>query len=931
MVQQCNDCSLWFRTEDKFRNHKQGSLGLYCAGAEKSSGSDEKVTKSQEVNEETSISDDDALASENSMKPVEETKKIADYDISDDESSDVMTEQGKLFTSEDFSISDDEENDKSNNETSTLLVKEKVQSNMSPDDQSKIKKSLSLEEALETKVCNKESPRLSELMTPSSDSVSSPSTPTTSKISTESKLSSPKTPIMTLPLAKTSLERNPNYNTTPSKTLAVPTESKLSPQTLTRSHTPAKTSLGPKSSTREISPTTSVKTPTRFLSPSLSLSKPPTPTTSKLHQNPPKTQTKQLESLRKSSVVVTDTLTAKLNSPLTLNTSSPKHHEKQIRTGQISPGSKNVRETKRNSINSTQSLQNDRKGQPVKSNSQTVEKLITAKDKKITEKDDSIMLSDDDKSDDEGDYSKTSSKSDFTLICIHLDKFTVSNEASYTISQVGASTALSGGREATFFRPIKPPNLEHYLENYKMEGDLLKALHITESDKGKFEFRAQFEIKRKEKNKIYCSSEHEALKGIRDFIRKYENVILFAIDKETIDSFLTKIDFEEGNPVKGYMTWSSVLKHCTYYLGKKSYDSDLDLEDFYSEHCGKVAGYINTLDVSAFLEKSIKKLFNDYAKKLSLNSTDASFTWHDIFQNIVEKLDKTLKPKEQTTGAVASSQANISVEVYSSFRPSVSTKIGLEKMETLELSSGPDSDIDVLEERVTKKPKQNKDMLRQKLKKQFDLLKMRQRLQTIERSKRGMQRGSASVRQPPHKKRKTQITPAPPASTAIVISSGDEDEDTEEEWVDHRRVVTDLQQRNPNLNVIPVAVPMPPVTPLSEASVTNMMNWPNCTMCNLEFAGLDALKTHIDRIHLRCSLCNLQFSVLEVAMAHKKVHDENAVAFKPVQESQDITSILSPTVLLNENVRISTSTLIPSSENLLKETTDAPGLSLGLE
>ena len=927
MVQQCSDCSLWFRTEDKFRNHKQGSLGLYCAGAEKISGSFVKVTESQEVEEETSISDDDAFVSGNSMKPVEETKKISDDEISDDESSDMMNKQGKLFTSEDFSISDDEENDKSNNEVSTSSVKEKVQSIMSPDDQSKIKKSLSLEEALETKVGNKETPRPSVLMPliPSSHSVSRPSTPTTSKISLKSKQSSPKTPVTILPLAKTSLERNQNYNTTPSsKTLAVSTESGLSPQTPLSSHTPAKTSLGKKS--REISPQTSEITPTRYLSPSLSLSKPPTPTTSKLPKNSPKTN--QRQSLETSSVVVTDTLTAKLSNPLTLNISSPKHHEKQIKTSQISPDTNNVKEIRTNSIYTTQSLQNKRKGQPVKSNSQAVEKLITATDKKITEKDDSIMLSDDDKSDDEGDYTKTSSKSDFTLICIHLDKFTVSNESSYTISQVGASTALSGGREATFFRPIKPPNLEHYLENYKMEGDLLKALHITESDKGKFEFRAQFEIKRKEKNKIYCSSEHEALKGIRDFIRKYENVILFAIDKETIDSFLTKIDFEEDNPVKGYMTWSSVLKHCTYYLGKKSYNSDLDLEDFYSEHCGKVAGYINTLDVSAFLEKSIKKLFNDYAKKLSLNSTDASFTWHDIFQNIVEKLDKTLKPNERTTGTVASSQANISVEVYSSFRPSVSTKIGLERMETLELSSGPDSDIDVLEERVTKKPKHNKDMLRQKLKKQFDLLKMRQRLQTIERSRRGMQAGSVSVRQPPHKKRRTQITPAPQASTAILISSGDEDEDTEEEWIDHRRVVTDLQQRNPNLNVIPVAVPMPPVTPLSEASVTDMMSWPNCTMCNLEFAGLDALKTHIDRIHLRCSLCNLQFSVLEVAMAHKKVHDENAVVFKPaVQECQDITSILSPTVLLNENVRISSSSLIPSSEILLQEKTDAPTIS----
>merc|ERR1719154_1082485 len=262
---------------------------------------------------------------------------------------------------------------------------------------------------------------------------------------------------------------------------------------------------------------------------------------------------------------------------------------------------------------------------------------------------------------------------------------------------------------------------------------------------------------------------------------------------------------------------------------------------------------------------------------------------------------------EHTVGT--SSQSSISVEVYSSFGPSVSTKIVLEKMETLQLSSGPDksdSDIDVLEEKVTQRQKQSKDMLRQKLKKQFDLLKMSQKLQNLQRDK----------------KRRTEMTLRnPPSSTAIVISSGEdsssESEDTDEEWVDHRRVVTDLKQRVPSLNVIPVSVPMPPVTPLSDAPVTNMMYWPHCTLCNLEFAGLDALKTHIDRIHLRCSLCNLQFSVLEVATAHKKVHEDNAEAFK--------TAAQFCTTVLNENPETS------SVENLLQEDTDTLGPALDLD
>ena len=135
-----------------------------------------------------------------------------------------------------------------------------------------------------------------------------------------------------------------------------------------------------------------------------------------------------------------------------------------------------------------------------------------------------------------------------------------------------------------------------------------------------------------------------------------------------------------------------------------------------------------------------------------------------------------------------------------------------------------------------------------------------------------------------------------PAS--IVISSED-DEDTDEDSVDHRKVVADLNQRHPHLNVVPVNVPMPHVTPLRDN--------PACALCNLEFAGLDGLKTHMDRIHLRCSLCNLQFNVLAMALAHKKIHEDNAAAYKQTPETEDLLPLLSPEVLLDENLKIASS------------------------
>ena len=83
MVLQCNDCSLWFRTTDKFENHKQGSLGLFCEGATKSSEIDKnkEETESPRVIEEESISDD-GLG--NSIKPTA-NKFNNDDDISDDD------------------------------------------------------------------------------------------------------------------------------------------------------------------------------------------------------------------------------------------------------------------------------------------------------------------------------------------------------------------------------------------------------------------------------------------------------------------------------------------------------------------------------------------------------------------------------------------------------------------------------------------------------------------------------------------------------------------------------------------------------------------------------------------------------------------------------------------------------------------------------
>ena len=546
--------------------------------------------------------------------------------------------------------------------------------------------------------------------------------------------------------------------------------------------------------------------------------------------------------------------------------------------------------------------------------------------------DDSIMLSDDEESEDEdylplakntkvGQTNSLCSDEDFTLVCFHLDTFKASNETTFTISQIGCSTGFTGlgEKEDTFFAPIKPDKLENYLENYKMEGDLLKALHVTESENKKFEFRAQFEIKRKEKNKIYCSTESEALENIKAFIKKQKNVILFAIDKDTIEHFAAKVDIW-NLPIKGFLTWTKVLKLTTNFLGEKIYSSDLDLEDFYSEHCGKVAGYINALDVSNFLRKSIKKLFNDYAKKKMQSPKDSKLSWNEVFKDAVENLSDI---KEIKGTSLDAKESNLSVEVYSSFRPCVSTKIGLEKMDTLDLSSGgeeSDSDVDLVEEKIASKPKpkQSKDLLKQKLIQQFD--KLRHNVNNLNQSQKRKTppvplRSQGRLFKNPHypnsqntksaynlRSKRSRISYQQPAApAAIMISSDEEDDDTDDDTVDHVQVVNELKRKNPKLNVLPVPmpgrnvvpVPIPPFqpnntwnAPIHDTRNTGKYQILNCAFCNVEFGNLEGLKTHINMIHLRCNICNIQFNILELAMAHKKIHENTSV----IENSENLLS-----------------------------------------
>ena len=102
----------------------------------------------------------------------------------------------------------------------------------------------------------------------------------------------------------------------------------------------------------------------------------------------------------------------------------------------------------------------------------------------------------------------------------------------------------------------------------------MKALHITESSNGKFEFRAQFEIKRKEKNKIYCSTEEEAREDVRKYLKQFENVVLVGVDRDTVLTLLRTVNEDGSVPVKGIITWGDVLTLSSGYIGADVFQSD---------------------------------------------------------------------------------------------------------------------------------------------------------------------------------------------------------------------------------------------------------------------------------------------------------------------------------------------------------------------
>ena len=95
----------------------------------------------------------------------------------------------------------------------------------------------------------------------------------------------------------------------------------------------------------------------------------------------------------------------------------------------------------------------------------------------------------------------------FTLLCLHIETFRVSNNSCVSVTQIGVTTGLNNGQTGDreeMFLAVRPQGLQDCLDNYKLEGDLLRALHMTQEEGGHFLFRDRFSARDPDKDVIVC-------------------------------------------------------------------------------------------------------------------------------------------------------------------------------------------------------------------------------------------------------------------------------------------------------------------------------------------------------------------------------------------------------------------------------------------
>jgi len=257
----------------------------------------------------------------------------------------------------------------------------------------------------------------------------------------------------------------------------------------------------------------------------------------------------------------------------------------------------------------------------------------------------------------------------YNVVSVHVELLRSNKHNFSKLTQIGC---VAHSDADTFFRSIRPCGIENLLDNYKLSGDLLQALHMTREDDGTFLFRKKFDVVETSKN-IICVEEKEALRSFIRYLQSYPNCILVGIDEDTVAILMKKLEkMRMVENIVGFSYWKRVLRY------SEVKDNAIDLEDYLSKD---LCDYKTVLDIAKLLMKSVEEVL--IKSNCWMKNTDSRF------YTLCKKIDFIRKPKKlkRVKEAVVEN-----FEVYNSFSRHVSAIISAEKLEQIVISSGSDSE-----------------------------------------------------------------------------------------------------------------------------------------------------------------------------------------------------------------------------------------------
>jgi len=266
-------------------------------------------------------------------------------------------------------------------------------------------------------------------------------------------------------------------------------------------------------------------------------------------------------------------------------------------------------------------------------------------------------------------------ESNYNFIFIEVETIQASNSSQKQLTQIGCHY-FRGQRsfftschyfrgERSFFTAIKPKELNHYLDDFKKNGDLLQLLNMQKTDDGNFEFRKMFEIH--EQDSPLCVEEYEALLSLNVFLG--ENCILFSLLENNIQIVLKRMNHYglSTDCIKGFCTWQSFLAK----IGEKH---DFEFEDWYKEKLNKpVPENLNAGIVAKMVFESVMaKIDSPYVNSILIEAS------HAITISPNDEIQESDNPIEY-------------LEICSSFRPAMPVMITMQRLETMDICDEEDN------------------------------------------------------------------------------------------------------------------------------------------------------------------------------------------------------------------------------------------------